>query len=131
MIERICKGTLNNIAHDLESVEKHILDIIKLDPTLKRLFQISTSVSGIETVTVVEIIIATNEFKNITTAKKFACYSGIVPFEHSSGTSIRGQPRVSHKANKRVKTLSQMTAMVSLISRNMNVTPLGNLGRQK
>lgn len=39
MIERICKGTLNNIAHDLESVEKHILDIIKLDPTLKDFFK--------------------------------------------------------------------------------------------
>ncbi|GGG91851.1 hypothetical protein GCM10007422_01000 [Pedobacter zeae] len=112
MIERICKGTLNNIAKDLESVETHILDIIKLDLTLQRLFQISTSVSGIGTVTVVEVIIATNEFKNITTAKKFACYSRIVPFEHNSGKSIWGA-RVSHKANIRGKTLLNMAAMAS------------------
>jgi len=99
-IESIFKNTLKYLSQDIESVEKNILEIIKADPTLRRLFQISTSVSGIGTVTAVEIIIVTNEFKNIRTAKKFACYAGIVPFEHNSGTSLRSRPRVSHKANK-------------------------------
>ncbi|MES2458769.1 MAG: IS110 family transposase [Bacteroidota bacterium] len=118
-IEEICKGTLRHIAKDLEAVEKLILDTIKSDPNLKRLFQISTSISGIGTVTAIEIIISTNEFKNIRNPKKFACYAGIVPFEHYSGTSLRGRPRVSHKANKRVKALLHMAAMASLISGDM------------
>ncbi|MBL0019325.1 MAG: transposase [Bacteroidetes bacterium] len=29
----------------------------------------------------------------------------VCPFEHSSGTSIRGRNKVSHKANKRLKSL--------------------------
>jgi transposase len=68
------------------------------------LFQIITSVTGVGTVTATQIIITTNEFKNITSAKKFACYSGIAPFEHQSGTSIRGKTRVSHLVNKTLKT---------------------------
>lgn len=118
-VENICKNTIKHVSQDLEAVEKHILQVIKADPTLKRLFQISTSVSGIGTVTAIEIIIATNEFKNIRTAKKFACYAGIVPFEHNSGSSLKSRARVSHKANKQVKMLLHMAAMASLISGDM------------
>ncbi|MCU0417137.1 MAG: IS110 family transposase, partial [Cytophagaceae bacterium] len=32
-------------------------------------------------------IVTTNEFKNFTCPKKFACYAGVAPFEHTSGTS--------------------------------------------
>lgn len=37
-------------------------------------------VDGIGAVSATQIIIATNEFKTITTGKKFACYFGVVPF---------------------------------------------------
>lgn len=60
------------------------------------------------------MIIATNEFKDISDPKKFACYAGVAPFEHTSGTSIRGKSRVSHKANKPMKTLLHMSALVAV-----------------
>lgn len=59
-------------------------------------------------------MITTNEFKNIHKAQQYACYAGIAPFEHSSGTSIRGRTRVSHKANKSVKTLLHLAALTAI-----------------
>ena len=81
---------------------------------MNRLYEIITSVNGIGLITASYILVTTNEFININNAKKYACYSGVVPFEHTSGTSVRGKNRVSHMANKNIKTLLHMAALVSI-----------------
>ncbi len=45
--------------------------------------------------------------------RKYACYAGIAPFEHTSGTSVRGKTRTSKKANMKAKSLLHMTALVA------------------
>ena len=55
-----------------------------------------------------------NEFKNITEAKKFACYSGVVPFQYTSGTRVNSKSKVSKMANHQMKTLLHMAALSSL-----------------
>jgi transposase len=110
-LSALCKSSTAALDKDLERVNKQIQEIIIQDPELNRLFNIITSVDGVGVVTAAEIIITTNEFKNITEAKKFACYSGVAPFEHSSGSSVRGKTRVSHMANKTIKQLLHLCAM--------------------
>jgi transposase len=110
-LSSICKSSITALDKDLERVNKQIQEIIIQDPELNRLFNIITSVDGVGAVTAAEMIITTNEFKNITEAKKFACYSGVAPFEHSSGSSVRGKTRVSHMANKTIKQLLHLCAM--------------------
>ena len=41
-------------------------------------------------------------------------YCGVVPFEHTSGKSIRGKPRVHYMANKRLKKLLHLCALSSV-----------------
>jgi len=62
-------------------------------------------------VTAVNLIVHTNEFKKLNDPRKLACYCGIAPFEHSSGSSIRGKTRVSHMANKKLKTNLHMASL--------------------
>ncbi len=50
-------------------------------------------------------IIYTRNFTSITNSKAFASYCGVAPFEHSSGSSIRGRTSVSHHGNKKLKAL--------------------------
>src|SRR5690606_32546247 len=57
------------------------------------------------------LIIITGEFQRITNPKSFACHSGVAPFEHSSGTSIKGRTKVSKLANMRMKTLLHLAAL--------------------
>ena len=45
-----------------------------------------------------------------------ACYCGVAPFEHTSGTSVRGKSRVSHYANKKLKKLLHLVALASIHS---------------
>ena len=53
-------------------------------------------------------MIATDGFQRQKNAKQLASYAGVVPFEHSSGSSIRGKSRVSHLARKDIKAALHM-----------------------
>lgn len=111
LIKNSCQSTIKSVKADIKKVEKQITEVIKSDASLKHLFELITSVNGIGKVIACDMILNTNEFKNIRDPKKYACYSGVVPFEHSSGSSVRGRTRVSHFANKNSKRLLHMAAM--------------------
>lgn len=109
-------NTINALEDDLNGINKEIDKLIKEDARLSYLFSIVNSVNNIGPITTAVIIATTNEFLGIKDGKKYACYAGVVPFQHQSGTSIRGKTRVSHIANKTVKTMLHMSAL-SAISR--------------
>ena len=109
----VCNKALSGIEASLEQVEKAITAIINADPELKRLFTLVTSVVGIGKVTAVQMIVTTNEFKDIDNANSYACYAGLVPYLEESGI-FRGKGRISHMANKKVKTLFHMAALVAI-----------------
>jgi transposase len=110
------KATLKGIDQDLDRLEKEINEIIRKDDNLREQFDQATSVPGIGKVTALHMIVATGEFERIKEAKQFACYSGVAPFEHTSGTSIRGRTRVSRMANMTMKRLLHMAAMSAIQS---------------
>ena len=116
-VRKNCRKTLSAIENEIGQIEKNLDDIIKDDPHLKELFQLATSVPGVGKLTALFMICFTNEFSMYTNPKQLACYCGVAPFEHSSGSSIRGRTRVSHMANKVLKRMLHMGAM-SVISRD-------------
>lgn len=93
--------------------------LIQEDEQLKQLFDLVTSVEAVGPVTAGHLLVVTNEFKNFTCPKKFACYAGtaaatVAPFENSSGSSIKGKSQVSPYANKESKKLLHMVAMSAI-----------------
>jgi len=113
-LNKYTSKTVVVIDKQMEAIGKEILELIKEDEKLNRMYQIITSVNGIGFVTASYILVTTNEFININNPKKYACYSGVVPFEHSSGSSVRGRTRVSQMANKNIKTLLHMAALSTI-----------------
>lgn len=114
LIESNCKITLNAIDKEIEQIEKELNNTINKDSNLKKLFGLATSVPGIGKITAMFMLYYTNEFKLFVNAKKLACYCGVAPFEHTSGTSIRGKSRISPFANKKLKKLLHLVAMSTL-----------------
>lgn len=110
---QVCSHSLKAIQDDIDRADKAIGQIIAGDAELNRLFSLVTSVNGVGKVTAVQILITTNEFKDINNPKKFACYSGVAPFTDDSGKIIK-KARVSHMANKKVKTLLHLSAIVAI-----------------
>jgi transposase len=89
----------------IKQVEKEIIDVIKSDEELKKNFYLSTSVKGIGLIISAFMLVTTNNFSGFEDGRQYACYSGVAPFENTSGTSIRGKTKVSHLANKTIKTM--------------------------
>jgi transposase len=100
----LCEESLQSIKNDIGKIEKYILKTVNIDEQIKRLYGIITSVSGVGPVTALQIIITTNEFKDISDPRKFASYAGVAPFRKESGNTIK-KARVSSMANKKIKSL--------------------------
>ncbi len=112
--EKLCAASIKMLKADLKRTDTQIEELIQSDQELKNIFSIVTSVEGVGPVTALEVILTTNEFKNIKEAKKYACYAGVAPFENTSGISLRGRTRVSRFANKKVKALLHMAALSAI-----------------
>ena len=100
LMEKSTRNTVKAMEKDIEKIERAMDELIKSDTALNHLFKLLISIPGIGKITISELICYTNEFKNYTEAKQLACYCGVVPFEYSSGTSVKGKTRVSHMANR-------------------------------
>ena len=113
-IQSFSKRSISSLSNEIKAVEKAIKDLIKQDQPLSQQMAIVESVPGIGLITASNIIVATQEFTRINDPKKFACYSGVAPFEHTSGSSIRGKTRVSKLANMTMKTLLHLASIVAI-----------------
>jgi transposase len=108
------RGAIKAIKKSIETVDYKIDRLIHEDLLLKKQFDLITSVNGIGPIIAANMMVTTNEFKTITEAKKFACYSGVAPFEHTSGSSVRGKTKVSKLANMTMKKLLSMGAVSAI-----------------
>jgi len=114
LMQKSTKNAVQGIEKDIKKIEQAIDALIKNDERLSKLFTLLISIPGVGKITSTELICFTNEFKNYTEAKQLACYCGVAPFEHSSGSSIRGKTRVNNMANKSLKTKLHLCAMAAI-----------------
>lgn len=112
--EKLQKNTIKGIDSDLKNIEKQLDKIINEDENLSRIFRVATSVTGMGKVTALFLICFTNEFTMYSTPRQLACYAGVVPFEHTSGKSVRSKPKVHYMANKKLKKQLHMCALSAI-----------------
>lgn len=114
-ITKLNDPVIVSLNKQLIAVENQINQLINADERLLELETIITSVDGVGPITAWAMIIATNQFRSIREGRKFACYAGVVPFDHQSGTSIKGRPRLSPFANKNMKQLLHLSALSATV----------------
>jgi len=105
-------GDINKL---IKKADKEIQSIIGDDQQMKSLFKLITSVKGVGLIVATSFLVYTNCFTGFDSSRKFACYCGIAPFEKQSGTSLKSKSRVSHYANKKLKTLIHMAACSAIL----------------
>lgn len=108
------KNMISTLTSEIKKLENGIRELIRRNEDLSRTFKLVTSVVGIGFATAVHFMIATENFTRFSDVRKLICYCGVAPFKHESGTSIRGRTKVSHLANKKLKTLLTMAAICAV-----------------
>lgn len=113
-VVKVLELTLENEQRCLKIIEAAIKKLIGEDQALNRNFELVTSVTGIGFVAAVDFLVFTRNFTAFQTDRQLMCYCGVAPFEHSSGTSVRGKTRVSAMANKPMKKSLTMSAFSAI-----------------
>jgi transposase len=98
----------------IHQLEDEMQAVIKKQGPLMQNFSLLQTIKGVGKVLALATIIKTNNFTRFANPRKFACFCGTAPFEHSSGTSIRKKTRVSHLADKEMKTLLDLSAKTAI-----------------
>jgi transposase len=111
---KLNQALIKSLQDQVQKLEEEIEKIVQSDGSLKEQAKQIRSVPGVGPVTSWTMIAKTEGFTTITEPRKMACYCGIVPFEHQSGTSIRRQPRVSTYADKSMKSILHLAAMSAI-----------------
>lgn len=111
LLTKSIKKTMDALENDLTNTEKQILDIVTKDTELNTKYHFAKSVIGIGFVTAINLMVHTNGFTEMKEVRSLACYCGVAPFGYTSGTSIKGKPKVHFMANKKLKCNLHMASL--------------------
>lgn len=106
------KRQIKELELSILEIEDEIQKLIDEDETLSRQHKLLLSIDGIGEKIAVKMIAETNGFKDFDNARKFCCHAGVAPFRYDSGSSIRSRSKVSNRADKSIKSLLHMAALV-------------------
>lgn len=95
-------------------VDALILAEIRADTQTERQYDLLRTIPGVGPQLAAYLVAFTDGFARFNTPRQLSCHAGVAPFERSSGSSVRGRTQVSHQADKSLKTLLHMSALVSV-----------------
>ena len=113
-LQRINRPVINQLRKSLHQIKNEILQVINSDENLKRLYLLVTSVKGVGMVLCVQLLVYTHAFTRLQNSRQLACYAGVAPFEHTSGSSIKGRTHTSNFANMTLKSSLHLAAISSI-----------------
>ena len=104
------ESAIHHIDKLLKKVEDQMRSVIDGDKDVRYNFDLVSSVVGIGFVNAVNTVVFTNNFKAFENPRQYACYIGVAPFDHTSGTSVNGRTRVSKMCRTQQKAELSMAA---------------------
>jgi transposase len=104
-------GRLSQMAVMIKELDVLIKSHILAHPVMSTQYRLLLGVERIGHVLAMHLIAATEAFTRMCVPRELACHAGVAPHEHTSGSSIHGKARVSHKADKKLKTALHMAVL--------------------
>lgn len=102
IVKKLLQKQKANI-RDIQAIESEMMKIVAQNENINTNYNLITSIKGIGKVNGLMTIAYTENFTSFNNPRSYAVYVGVIPFDHTSGTSIKGKKRVSHIANKELK----------------------------
>ena len=110
------KKLMKNLQEVIDSITEEMECIVNSTEALSRQYRLLQSIDGVGPVVALNMIVVTEAFTRFDNARQFNCFAGLAPFQYTSGSSQHSRARVSHRADKCIKTLLHLSA-VSLVSK--------------
>jgi transposase len=98
----------------IREVEEAMIETVERDRELRKHCEMATSIPGVGKILAIKLIVYTRVFTRFESVRQLACYSGVAPFEHRSGTSINGKTGVSRFANMDLKSTLHLASLSAI-----------------
>lgn len=99
---------------EIEQIKRQIQDHIDHHADLKRKQELLDTIAGIGLQTATSLLAEMPDLADYPSAKHAAADAGLTPAERSSGSSVRGQPRLSKIGKPRVRKLLYFPALAAI-----------------
>lgn len=109
-LQRSIQETIDFLDKEITSLEEELHELLSQDPDKAQQLQLLLSIPGIGCLTACRFL-AEVDVTQFRQASHLAAYAGLIPKEHSSGTSVRKKPRLSKVGNRHLRTLFFMPAL--------------------
>lgn len=112
-ISESIENVLRNLSAEIEHLDELILNHLEQHPELKKDFDLLTSIKsvGFQLGLNMLVILRSHRFD---TAEQVAAFLGAVPVEKSSGTSVRGKPKLSKNGPPEIRAKLYLASMCGL-----------------
>lgn len=107
------KRRIEQLDRDIKSIEKNMRGLLTKTPTLKRDYELLTSIYGVAFVTASVILAEIGDLRRFTRARQLSAFAGLCPRLVHSGTSQRGS-HLSKDGNRRVREALYMAVSTAL-----------------
>lgn len=125
------KKLIKQIDQQLDAIKKRISKVLDEDPVLKNRIEKVATIKGVGILTVVTVIAETLGFEHFNSIRQVVSYAGYDVVQRESGTSVKGQTRISKKGNRYIRNALYFPAMVaSRYNENMKQTYLRIIKRK-
>jgi len=113
-VRRAHRSLLEEIERQIEDLEEEIEEHVEENPKLSDRCSLLDTIPGTRLQTAAIVVSELGSPDRFESARQAAAYAGLVPSHHQSGTSVRGNPRMSKVGNGRLRRAMYFPAMSAL-----------------
>lgn len=113
-IRRAHRGLIDEIERQIEDLEEEIEAQVEEDQELNARCSLLDTIPGIGLQTAAIVLSELGSAERFESARQAAAYAGLVPSHRESGTSVRGNPRMSKVGNGRLRRAMYFPAITAL-----------------
>ena len=99
------------IDEQIATIAAELGQVVQQDPSWQANVDLLQTIKGIGLITAIALVVTTLNFSLCADAAAASRYAGLVPLEHSSGTSVRGRPQIGHDGNRRLRHALYMASL--------------------
>jgi transposase len=104
----------NLLERQLIDIGFDVKEMIEANPELNKKVDYLTSIPGVGLITAATVIGETDGFCQIRNKKQLVSFAGYDVIDHTSGTTVRGKPHISHKGNRHIRKALHMPALTGI-----------------
>ena len=108
------KRSIDYLTKQVNSIESRIKEIVSENVSMKKNYELLTSLKGVGLVVASQLIYHTGNFTRFDSWRAFSSYCGTAPFEHRSGTSIHRRKKCHYLGDRKMKSLLSMASVSAI-----------------